>query len=85
VRTLLIAGGSFAFGILYLLPRFEGWTCGLIVLGMCVFGFAAVFVWNRVFPPAFNVDPHDTCVEYEFRDVGTFREFAELNGASEDL
>jgi hypothetical protein len=80
VRTLAIAGGALAFGIFYLLPRYEGWVCGLTVLGLCIVGFAAVFVWNRSFPPAFNVDPHDWHVEYEFRDEGLFREFVALNG-----
>ncbi len=80
-RTLIIAGASFAFGMVFLLPRLEGWATGLIVLGLCCLGFLAVFIWNRFFPPAFNVDVHQTCVEYEFRDEALAREFAELNQA----
>jgi CHASE2 domain-containing sensor protein len=80
-RTLLIGGASFAFGMIYLLPRSEGWAVGLIVLGLCCVGFLAVFVWNRFFPPAFQVDVHSAYVEYEFRDGALAREFAELNGA----
>jgi hypothetical protein len=81
VRTLLIAGASFAFGMICLLPRLEGWATGLIVLGLCGVGFQAVFLWNRFFPPAFNVDVRSTYVEYEFRDDGLARAFAELNRA----
>jgi hypothetical protein len=80
-RTLIIAGACFAFGMIYLLPRLEGWATGLIVLGLCCVGFLAVFLWNRFFPPAFRVDVHDAYVEYEFRDATLAREFAELNGA----
>jgi len=54
----------------------------LIVLGLCSVGFLAVFLWNRFYPPAFQVDVHQTCVEYEFREGTLAREFAELNGAS---
>jgi hypothetical protein len=53
----------------------------LIVLGLCGVGFLAVFLWNRFFPPAFQMDVHRTCVEYEFRDGALAQEFAELNGA----
>jgi hypothetical protein len=80
-RTLIIGGASFAFGMIYLLPRLEGWATGLIVLGLCCVGFLAVFLWNRFFPPAFQVDVHETRVEYEFRDAALAQEFAELNGA----
>jgi len=83
-RTLAIAGGSLAFGIVVLLPRYPGWVCGLTVLGLCILGFAVVFVWNRFFPPAFDLDPHAHTVEYEFRDANLAREFAELNGAVEE-
>jgi hypothetical protein len=54
----------------------------LIVLGLCCVGFLAVFLWNRFFPPAFQVDVHPAHVEYEFRDGVLAREFAELNGAA---
>jgi hypothetical protein len=81
-RTLIIAGASFAFGMIYLLPRLEGWATGLIVLGLCCVGFLAVFLWNRFFPPAFQVDVHAAHVEYEFRNGALAREFAELNGAA---
>jgi hypothetical protein len=81
---LLIAGGSLAFGLLVLLPHLQGWQCGLIVLGICVVGFAAVFVWNRLFPPPFNIDPHHTQIDYEFRDRRLCEEFAQLNGATEE-
>ncbi len=80
-RTLIIGGTCFAFGMIYLLPRLEGWATGLIVLGLCCVGFLAVFLWNRFFPPAFQVDVHRTSVEYEFRDATLAQEFAELNGA----
>ena len=80
-RTLIIAGACFAFGMIYLLPRLEGWATGLIVLGLCGVGFLAVFLWNRFFPPAFQVDVHETHVEYEFREAALAQEFAELNGA----
>ncbi len=80
-RTLIIAGACFAFGVIYLLPRLEGWATGLIVLGLCGIGFLAVFIWNRFFPPAFQVDVHETHVEYEFGDAALAQEFAELNGA----
>jgi hypothetical protein len=80
-RTLIIAGACFAFGMIYLLPRLEGWATGLIVLGLCCVGFLAVFLWNRFFPPAFQVDVHSAHVEYEFRDAALAREFAELNQA----
>jgi len=78
-RTLIIGGASFAFGMVFLLPHLEGWATGLIVLGLCSAGFLAVFVWNRFFPPAFNVDVRQTYVEYEFRDASLAREFGELN------
>ena len=81
-RTLIIAGVCLAFGLIFLLPHLEGWATGLIVLGLCCVGFLAVFIWNRFFPPAFNVDVRSTYVEYEFRDGPLAREFAELNGAS---
>ena len=84
MRTLLIAGGSLAFGILVLLPHFEGWQCGLMVLAMIIAGLSAVFVWNRFFPPAFTVDPHDSYVEYEFRDARMAEQFARLNGIQEN-
>ncbi len=80
-RTLIIGGASFAFGMIYLRPRLEGWAVGLIVLGLCSAGFLAVLIWNRFFPPAFQVDVHRTCVDYEFRDGALARKFAELNGA----
>jgi hypothetical protein len=80
-RTLIIAGACFAFGMICLLPRLEGWATGLIVLGLCCAGFLAVLLWNRFFPPAFQVDVHSAYVEYEFRDAALAREFAELNGA----
>jgi len=80
-RTLIIGGASFAFGMIFLLPRLEGWATGLIVLGLCGLGFLAVFIWNRLFPPAFNVDVHSTHVEYEFRNSSLAHEFAELNQA----
>ncbi len=80
-RTLLIAGGSFAFGIFVLLPRLEGWQCGLSVLAMTVAGLGAVFVWNRLLPPAFSVDPHDSYVEFEFRDRRLAEAFSRLNEA----
>ena len=67
--------------MIFLLPHLEGWATGLIVLGLCCMGFLAVFIWNRFFPPAFNVDVRQTCVEYEFRDGALAREFAELNQA----
>ena len=51
------------------------------MLGLCCMGFLAVFIWNRFFPPAFNVDVRQTYVEYEFRDSSLAREFAELNQA----
>jgi len=79
---LVNAGACFTFGMIYLLPRLEGWATGLIVLGLCSVGFLAVFLWNRFLPPAFQVDVHETHVEYEFRDAALAREFAELNGAS---
>lgn len=82
LRTLIVGGGAFAFGILYMLPRgYEGWVCGLTTLALCAAGFVAVFIWNRVFPPAFNIDPHANTVEYEFRDRQTWEEFSRLNGA----
>jgi len=77
--TLVIAGSSLAFGIVYLLPRLPGWACGLIVLFLCVLGFAIAFVWNRTCPAVFDVDPHDNYVEYEFTDARFYREFMELN------
>ncbi|MCU0913240.1 MAG: hypothetical protein MUC88_01600 [Planctomycetes bacterium] len=81
-RTLIIAGASFAFGMICLLPRLEGWATGLLVLGLCSVGFLAVFLWNRLLPPAFQVDVRSGCVEYEFRDEPLAREFAELNGGT---
>ena len=54
------------------------------MLGLCCVGFLAVFIWNRFFPPAFNVDVRQTHVEYEFRDASLAREFAELNQADAD-
>jgi hypothetical protein len=84
LRTLLIGGGAFAFAFLYMLPRgYEGWVCGVTTLGLCAVGFSAVFIWNRIFPPAFNVDPHASTVDYEFRDRQTWEEFARLNGAED--
>jgi hypothetical protein len=80
-RTLLLGAACFAFGMIYLLPRLEGWAAGLIVLGLCGAGFLAVFIWNRFSPPAFQMDVHETQVEYEFRDAALAQEFAELNGA----
>ena len=80
-RTLIIAGASLAFGLIYLLPRWGDVPTGLTVLGLCCLGFVAVFVWNRFSPPAFQVDVHSTYVEYEFRDGTLAREFAELNHA----
>ena len=68
VRTLIIAGACFAFGIIYLQPRMEGWKCGLIVLGMICIGFLAVFIWNRFFPPPFHVTRTGDWLEYEFRE-----------------
>ena len=82
IRTLLIAGGAFAFGMIYLLPRMQGWLTGLTVLGLIVVGFGAQFVWNRFFPPAFDVDPNKIQVEYEFRDQSFGEEFARLNDAA---
>ncbi len=79
-RTLVIGGASFAFGMIYLLPRLGDVATGLTVLGLCGVGFLAVFLWNRFFPPAFQVDVHRTYVEYEFRDAALAREFAEWNG-----
>jgi hypothetical protein len=79
VRSLVIAGACFAFGGTYLGGRFEGWVTGLIVLGLIGVSFLAMFCWNRVFPPAFSVDPGMVTMEYEFRDADTAREFALLN------
>jgi hypothetical protein len=79
-RTLIIAGASFAFGFVYLRPRWGDVATGLTVLGLCCVGFLFVFIWNRFFPPAFQVDVHSRYVEYEFRDASLAREFAELNG-----
>jgi hypothetical protein len=80
-RTLIIGGASCLFGIFYLLPHLGDVATGVTVLGLCFVGFSVVFVWNRLFPPAFQVDVHSTYVEYEFRDAALAREFAELNEA----
>ena len=85
LRTTLIAGSAFAFGILFLSRRFPGWATGLMVLVLCVVGFAVVFVWNQFFPPGFSVDPHDAYIDYEFRDRALGEEFARLNGANDLL
>jgi hypothetical protein len=82
-RTLAIAGAAVAFGLLVLLPVLPGWATGLIVLGLCIVGFAAVFLWNLRYPPAFNVDAGPRNVDYEFRSDDVGREFAILNGARE--
>lgn len=84
-RTLLIAGGAFAFGMLYLLPRFPGWATGLMVLGLCILGFAAIFLWNQFYPPSFSVDPHDAQIDYEFRDSILGEEFARLNAPDDPI
>ena len=78
-RTLIIGGVSCVLGIFYLLPQLGDVATGLTVLGLCCVGFLAVFIWNRFFPPAFQVDVHSTYVEYEFRDGTLARDFAELN------
>ncbi len=83
-RTLVIGAASLAFGIIYLLPRLGDVATGLTVLGLCGVGFLAVFIWNRFFPPAFNIDVRQTHVEYEFRDRSLAREFAEVNQANAD-
>ncbi len=82
LRTLLIGGLSLSIGIFVLLPRLPGWATGLIVLGLCCFGFAAVFLWNRLYPPAFNLDAGSHMVDYEFRDDDLGRRFATLNGGA---
>jgi hypothetical protein len=69
IQTLIIGGASFAFCFFYMLPRgYAGWVCGLTTLGLCIIGFIALFLWNRIFPPAFNISPHAHTVEYEFLD-----------------
>ena len=83
LRTIFIAGSAFAFGLFILLPRLPGWATGLIVLGICASGFFAVFLWNRIHPPSFNVDPRQSNVDYEFGDDNIGHEFAILNGASD--
>ncbi len=83
LRTILIGGAALAFGLIVLLPVLPGWAAGLIVLGLSVIGFAAVFVWNLRHPPAFAIDAGPRRVDYEFRDDDLGREFAGLNGASE--
>jgi len=80
-RTLIIAGVSLAFGLVVLLPRLGDLPTGLITLALCGLGFVAVFIWNRFFPPAFNVEVRDAHVEYEFREESLAREFGELNQA----
>lgn len=80
-RTLLIAVVAFFFGYFVLLEWLPGWATGLIVLGLVVSGFAVVFVWSRVRPPAFAIDLAAASVDYEFRDATLAEEFAALNGA----
>jgi hypothetical protein len=82
-RTLAIAGGSLAFGLIYLLPRYEGWLCGLIVLGLCIAGFSVEFIWNQLVPPAFDLDAQGRWMDYQFKDPDRAQEFATLNGAEE--
>ena len=79
VRALLIAAIFFSFGVIYLLPRMEGWKCGLIVLSMICVGFAVAAVWNRIFPPPFHITRSGDWMEYEFRDESLYLKFIELN------
>lgn len=81
--TFVIAGAALAFGLFYMLPKgHEGWVCGLTTLGLCCLGFLVQFIWNRIFPPGFQIDPHARNVDYEFRNRVVFEEFCELNGAN---
>ena len=81
VRALLIAGLAMWLGIAILLPRLPDVTTGLIVLGLISATFMGIAIWDRIFPPAFTVDPRRLTVDYEFRDPKQAAEFARVNGA----
>jgi hypothetical protein len=83
VRALLIAGLAVWLGIAILLPRLPDVTTGLIVLGLITTTFLSIAIWERIFPPAFAVDPGRLAVDYEFRDPEQAEEFARANGAVE--
>jgi len=43
------------------------------------FGIIAFVVWRVAFPPLFSVEPHDTFIVYEFRDVAMAEGFRRVN------
>src|SRR6266487_810731 len=76
LAPLLIVGGGIAL-LLGLESRTKSagpiaWFAGAIAL-------LAFIAWRGAFPPAFNIEPDDRSVSFEFRDAVKAQDFRRLN------
>jgi hypothetical protein len=81
VRTLLVGAAGVAFGVIVLIPRLPGFVTGIIVLLLIATTFLMIFLFDRRFPPVFNIDLRGALADYEFRNLSYAEKFAALNCA----